>query len=45
MAAFKNERKAIKFFNKNKKMSAMENPEFDKMFPCERDNEVGYRAI
>lgn len=45
MSPFKSDRKAIKYFNKSKKMSAMDNPEFDKVFPCDRDDEIEFRAI
>jgi hypothetical protein len=45
IAPFKSDKKAIKYFNKSKKMSTMDNPEFDKLFPCERDDEIEFRAI
>ncbi|GHU47084.1 hypothetical protein FACS1894218_0760 [Bacilli bacterium] len=45
MSAFKNEKKAAKFFKKDKDMQAMENPEFDKLFPCKRDDEVQFRTL
>jgi hypothetical protein len=45
MSAFKNEKKAAKFYRKDKNMEPMENPEFDKLFPCERDDEVQFRTL
>jgi hypothetical protein len=46
IGAFKNEKKAHKYFTKNKnKMSPMDNPEFDKIFPCNRNDEIGFRTM
>ncbi|GHU30580.1 hypothetical protein FACS1894166_00490 [Bacilli bacterium] len=45
MSAFKNENKAAKYFKKNKEMEPMENPEFDKLFPCQRNDEVQFRTL
>jgi hypothetical protein len=45
MDEFKNEKKAEKFFNKDKKMEPMDNPEFDRYFPCQRNNEVQFRTL
>jgi hypothetical protein len=42
---FKNEKKAEKFFLKNKEMEPMDNPEFDRYFPCQRNNEVQFRTL
>lgn len=44
-SAFKNEKKANKFFKKNKDMEPMENAEFDKLFPCHRSNETSFRTL
>jgi hypothetical protein len=45
LSEFRNERKAEKFFKKNKQMENMDNPEFDRYFPCERDNEQQFRTL
>jgi hypothetical protein len=45
MSAFKNEKKAEKFFEKHKKMEPMDNSEFDRYFPCNRNNEVQFRTL
>lgn len=43
--AFKDEKSAIKFFSKNNKMSAMDNPAFDRYFPCKRNDEIAFRTL
>jgi hypothetical protein len=45
MTAFKNEKKAEKYFEKNKSTEPMDNPEFDRYFPCERNDEVQFRTL
>jgi hypothetical protein len=45
ISQFKNEKKAEKYFEKNKDMEPMDNPEFDKLFPCNRDNETQFRTL
>jgi hypothetical protein len=45
ISAFKNEKKAEKYFEKNKEMEPMDNPEFDKLFPCKRNNETQFRTL
>jgi hypothetical protein len=42
---FRNDKQAIKYFTKNEKMAPMDNPEFDKYFPCQRNDEVGFRTL
>jgi hypothetical protein len=45
MNEFKSEHKAEKYFKKDKNMEPMDNPEFDRYFPCQRDNEVQFRTL
>jgi hypothetical protein len=45
LGEFKNEKNAEKFFNKNKQMEPMDNPEFDRYFPCQRNNEIQFRTL
>jgi hypothetical protein len=45
LSQFKNEKKAEKYFNKSKDMEPMDNPEFDRYFPCQRNDEVQFRTL
>jgi hypothetical protein len=45
MNEFKNEKRAEKYFIKDKEMQPMENAEFDRYFPCKRNDEQQFRTL